>query len=74
MAKFVMRTRDHGVKIFDVADCGGMVHVVWDSYRKPLAVCGEFYGVALLANPDNLPDVARKWWKARLRKMSKDRR
>lgn len=71
MARFTIKTRDHGEKSFFVPDGGGYVRLENGRNTGTLGqqICdgGSFRGYALSATPDTLPLVARKWWRQYLR-------
>jgi hypothetical protein len=70
MARFTIKTRDHGMKKFFVPDNGGYVRLETGSTHGTLGkqICygGGFHGNTITATPETLPAVARRWWKQHL--------
>lgn len=72
MARFVLKSRDHGDQSFFVPDNGGYVRLEDPQYGRDgqlgQQICdgGFIFGSTLSANAQTLERVARKWWKQRL--------
>lgn len=67
MARFVIKSRKHGEQSFFVPDGGGYVRLKRGRNTGTLGtqICygGFFRGNTITATADELPEVARKWWR-----------
>lgn len=71
MARFTLKTRNHGELSFFVVDTGGYVRLESGRNHGTLGkqIChgGGYRGTAVTATADTLADEARRWWRQSLR-------
>lgn len=66
MARFTIKTRQHGEQVFFCPDGGGYVRLESGANHGTLGrqICygGGFSGNTISATPESLPKVCRAWW------------
>ena len=71
MARFTIKTRNHGEKSFFVPDTGGYVRLEEGdkigTLGKQICYGGGFRGSTVTASPETLETESRRWWKQFLR-------
>lgn len=64
MARFVIKSRIHGVQLFTMPKADG--GYIWRN-GKQICVGGRSTGSTIRATPESFERVCRKWWAAFLR-------
>ena len=71
MARFTIKTRNHGAKSFFVPDNGGYVRLEdtgtnHGTLGRQICYGGGFYGNTVTADAGSLERKARRWWRQHL--------